>query len=185
MTGAEVTFQLGDTVVYATHGTGRIQRIVTRLSEGTPRDFYHIVLDKHRGELWVPVEEALTLGLRHSMQAEDVPQVIECVQREASLPFSSDPGEDPYLWCKTRLREGGVLGLAEVRRFLHDYEGVRSITNPQLRQLRTFVFGQLVSEMAQALGCSQAAAKRVIETALVSPHPVPLPPAPPASVGQC
>src|SRR5262249_23789054 len=157
-------------------GTGRIHNILTRTLEGVPRHFYEIVLEKNRGEVLVPVEEATALGLRHALQASEVPQVLRRLQQVASRLAQRGQGEVHYTWCKRCLREGGGLGLAEVRRFLHDLEQVESIVHPRLRQLRAYVYAQVPAEIAQALHCSLSTAEQLVDTALTSTQPVALPP---------
>jgi len=175
MTSAEATFHIGDTVVYAMQGIGRIKSIVTRTTEGRQRGFYQIELEKNKGEVLVPVEDAAALGLRHALPASEVPPVLQRLQRAASRPALRGQSEHHYLWCKQRLRQGQALGLAEVRRFLHDLEQVESFANIRLRQFRSYVYAELPTEIAQALGCSLATAEHLVDTALTSKHPVALP----------
>ena len=59
MTSAEATFHIGDTVVYAMQGIGRIKDITTRTTEGRQRDFYQIELGKNKGEVLVPCRRRL------------------------------------------------------------------------------------------------------------------------------
>ena len=175
MSTEEATFHIGDTVVYGMQGTGRVHNILTRTIEGVPRHLYEIVLEKNKGEVLVPRAEAAALGLRHILRALEVPAVLRRLQQGASRPLRRSQGEDHYTWCKRRLREGGVLGLAEVRRFLHDLEQVESLVHPRLRQLRAYVYAQLPAEIAQALQCSLTTAEQLVATALTSTHPVVLP----------
>jgi CarD family transcriptional regulator len=175
MTSTEATFHTGDTVVYAMQGIGRIKNIVMRTAAGRQQGFYQIELEKNKGEVLVPVEDATALGLRHALPASEVPQVLQQLQRAASRPALRGQSEHHYLWCKQRLRQGQALGLAEVRRFLHDLEQVESFANLRLRQLRSYVYAQLPTEIAQALGCSLATAEHHVDAALTSEHPVALP----------
>jgi RNA polymerase-interacting CarD/CdnL/TRCF family regulator len=175
MTSAEAIFHTGDTVVYAMQGIGRIKNIVTRTTEGRQQDFYQIELEKNKGEVLVPVEDAAAFGLRHALPASEVPQLLQRLQRAASRPALRGQSEAHYLWCKQHMRQGQALGLAEVRRFLHDLEQVESFSNLRLRQLRSYVYAQLPAEIAQALGCSLATAEHLVDTALTSKRPVALP----------
>lgn len=175
MIDAEAAFHIGDTVVYGMQGTGRIHNSLTRTIEGVSRHLYEIVLERNRGAVLVPLEEASALGLRHVLRAAEVPQVVQRVQQEASRSPQRGQSEDHYTWCKNRLRQGGVLGLAEVRRFLHDLEQRESLVHPRLRQLRTYVYTQFPAEIAQALRCSLSTAERLVDTALTSTHPIALP----------
>src|ERR1043165_5353363 len=113
MTSAEATFHIGDTVVYAMQGIGRIKNIVIRTTEDRQRGFYQIVLEKNKGEVLVPVEDAAVLGLRHALSAAEVPQILERLQQAASRPALRGQSENHYLWCKQCLRQGQALGLAE------------------------------------------------------------------------
>jgi CarD family transcriptional regulator, regulator of rRNA transcription len=175
MTSTEAAFHIGDIVVYAMQGIGRIKNIVIRTAAGRQQGFYQIELEKNKGEVLVPVEDATALGLRHALPASEVPQVLQQLQRAASRPALRGQSEHHYLWCKQRLRQGQALGLAEVRRFLHDLEQVESFTNLRLRQLRSYVYAQLPMEIAQALGCSLATAEHLVDAALTSKYPVALP----------
>ena len=175
MPSAEATFHIDDTVVYAMQGVGRIKTIVTRATEGRQQGFYQIVLEKNKGEVLVPVEDAAALGLRHALSASEVPQVLQRLQQAALRPVLRGQSESHYLWCKQRLRQGQALGLAEVRRFLHDLEQVESFVNLRLRQLRSYVYIELPTEIAQALGCTSATAEHLVDTALTSKHPIALP----------
>jgi CarD family transcriptional regulator len=175
MTSTEAAFHIGDIVVYAMQGIGRIKNIVIRTAAGRQQGFYQIELEKNKGEVLVPVEDATALGLRHALPASEVPQVLQQLQRAASRPALRGQSEHHYLWCKQRLRQGQALGLAEVRRFLHDLEQVESFANLRLRQLRSYVYAQLPTEIAQALGGSLATAEHLVDAALTSKHPVALP----------
>jgi len=175
MTSAEATFHIGETVVYAMQGIGRIDNITTRTVGDRQQGFYQIELEKNKGEVLVPVEEAAALGLRHTLSASEVPQVLQRLQQAASQPVLRGQSENHYLWCKQRLRQEQALGLAEVRRFLHDLEQVEHCTNLRLRQLRSYVYVELPLEIAQALGCSLATAEHLVDTALTSKRPVALP----------
>ena len=104
-----------------------------------------------------------------------MPQVVQRLQQAASQPALRGQSESHYSWCKQRLRQGQALGLAEVRRFLHDLEQVENFANLRLRQLRSYVYVELPAEIAQALGCSLATAEHLVDTALTSKHPVALP----------
>jgi RNA polymerase-interacting CarD/CdnL/TRCF family regulator len=109
------------------------------------------------------------------MQPSEMSQVVHRLQQPASRAPQRAQLESHYQWCKARLRQGKVLGLAEVRRFLHELEQVDSFSSLHIRQLRTYVYTQLPLELAQALQCPVASAERLVDTALRSKRPVALP----------
>jgi CarD family transcriptional regulator len=169
-------FRIGERVVYPMHGIGQVDTIVTRTVADQPQRFYQILLEgKDEGDVFVPVDGAESLGLRRAMQADEVAPAVERLQQEPVRQPDRGQSVDHYTWCKERLRQGDALGLAEVRRFLHDLQRVESINNPNLRQLRSYVCEQLPAEIAQALGCPKSTADAVIDKALTSKRPVNIP----------
>ena len=172
----QTAFSIGEKIVYPMHGMGRIEEVCIRMIEAQPQSCYRLVLEgKSQGEVFVPVTCAETLGLRYLLQADQVPEVLQQVQQEATQPVQRGQETQHYGWCKARLRQGDALGLAEVWRFLHDLEQVETITNPQLRHLRDYVHKQLPAEIAAALHCTRAVAQHLLSTALTSKRPVALP----------
>ncbi len=174
-------FHIGDHIVYPMHGMGRIDDVCLQMIEDQPQRCYRLVFAKTRGAVLVPVASAKALGLRHVLQASQVPQVLQQVQQAATQPVTrgqvrKDYGVH-YAWCKARLRQGDAFGLAEVWRFLHDLEQVKTIPNLnlQLRYLRDCVHKQLPAEIASALHCTHAVARHLLTTALTSERPVVLP----------
>jgi RNA polymerase-interacting CarD/CdnL/TRCF family regulator len=165
--------------VYAMHGMGEVTATLTRPGDSRPQSFYQITLvGKTGGDVLVPVAIAQTSGLRRVLQAVEVPQVMHQLQRPTSLSRIRDPLLDSYEWCKVRLRQGGVLGLAEVCRFLHDLGRVNGSTRSRWQQLRELVDKQLSQEIAYALGCHQQFAERLMSTALTVESPATPPPPP-------
>jgi len=170
----KTTFHIGDRVVYPLHGLGRIDRLLTHVAAGRPQHFYQIVLEKPGGTVLVPVRAARALGLRRALQAPEVQRIVTCLQQAATRPLTRRHSADHYTWCKERLRQGDVRGLAEVQRFLHELQRVEGLTNPHLQRLRTYVCQQLSREIASALDCPLATAQDLIATALTTERPVAL-----------
>jgi CarD family transcriptional regulator len=170
-----ITFHIGDWVVYPLHGLGRIDRLLTRVVAGVPQHFYQIALEKPGGTVLVPVSAARALGLRRALLASEVQWIVTCLQQAATRPLQRRHSADHYAWCKERLRQGDVLGLAEVQRFLHELQRVEGLTNPHLQRLRTYVCKQLSMEIAYALDCPLATAQHLVATALTTGSPVALP----------
>ena len=160
------TFHIGERIVYPMYGIGRVDALCTRIIDAQPQCCYQLVMEgKTKGKVLVPVASAQALGLRLVLQASQVPQVLQQVQQAATQPVQRGQERQHYAWCKARLRQGDVLGLAEVWRFLHDLEPVERITNPQLRHLRDYVHQQLPAEIATALHCTHTVARHLLTTA--------------------
>jgi RNA polymerase-interacting CarD/CdnL/TRCF family regulator len=170
------TYYIGETVVYAMHGIGRVSDIITRTVEGPPQRFYQITLDSRcGGEVLVPVDGARDLGLRRVLQASEVAQVLQQLQRPASQLLERGQGTRYYAWCKERIQQGDACGLAEVRRLLHDLAQIERITNIHLKRMRDYVSAQLPTEIAHAWQCPHAAAERLVTCALALQRPPAVP----------
>jgi CarD family transcriptional regulator len=169
-------FQIGDKIEYPLHGMGRVYAVCIRMIDAQPQHYYQLVLDGvPTGEVLVPVTSAQALGLRHVLQASQIPKVLRRVQQATTQPVTPRQALQHYAWCKRRLRQGDAFGLAEVWSFLHALMAVETITSPQLKQIRDYVSKQLPAEIASALHCSNAMAQHLLTTALASEHPVVLP----------
>lgn len=172
----QAEFRIGDRVVYPMHDIARIEALCLQMIDGQPQGYYRLVLEgKNKGEVLVPVVSAKARGLRRILQASQVPEVLQHLQKPASQPLHRGQAMAHYAWCKARLRQGGTFGLAEVRRFLHDLEQVETLLAPKLQQLRDYVDKQLLAEIAIALRCTHAVARHLLTTALTSDRPVVLP----------
>jgi len=166
-------FQVGDKVVYPMHGVGCVAKICTQTVAGQRQRFYQIVLEaRTRANVLVPVDHAGALGLRPPLHARQVRWALRRLQQAAARPLKRRQGASHYAWCKEHLRQGKALGLAEVRRFLHDLARLESFTDPRLRQLQAYVCTELPTEIAQALRCSHTDAARVVDMALTSQRPI-------------
>lgn len=166
-------FRIGEKVVYPLHGIGCVAQILTQTRAGRTRSFYQVVLETRvRGEVLVPVDTARALGLRRPLHARQVRRVLRRLQQTASRLPRGGQNSSHYAWCKACLRQNGALGLAEVRRFLHDLECRVGLTDLRLRLLRTYVYTQLATEIAHAIHCSHRDAEHVVDVALTSQHPI-------------
>ena len=169
----QAEFRIGERIVYPLHGMGRVDEVCLRIVDEEPEFYYRLALErKTKGEVLVPVSSAQALGLRPVLTPSQVSGVLQHVQRSAPQPVT--PGQRPqhYEWCKSRLRQRDVLGLAEVWRFLHDLEQVETIPHVQMQHLRDYVREQLPAELAVALNCTDAEAEHLLSQALTSEGPV-------------
>ena len=169
----QAEFHIGERIVYPLHGMGRVDEVCLRIVDGEPEFYYRLVLErKAKGEALVPLSSAQALGLRPVLRASQVAEALQQVQQSATQPVT--PGQRPqhYAWCKSRLRQGDVLGLAEVWRFLHDLEQVERITHVKMQHLRDYVAKQLPAELVVALNCTDAEAEHLLALALTSEGPV-------------
>ena len=169
----QAEFRIGERIVYPLHGMGRVDEVCLRIVDDEPEFYYRLVLErKAKGEALVPLNSAQALGLRPVLRASQVSEVFQHLQRSAPQPVTPGQRLHHYAWCKSRLRQGDALGLAEVWRFLHDLEQVEKITHVQMQHLRDYVGKQLPAELAVALDCTDAEAEHLLVQTLTSEDPV-------------
>ena len=70
------SYHIGDTVVYAMHGLGGIKSILTRTTESKAAALLSDRSGKKSRRSTGAREDASALGLRHALQASEVPQVL-------------------------------------------------------------------------------------------------------------
>ena len=174
MTSAEATFHIGDTVVYAMQGIGRIKDITTRTTEGRQRDFYHIELGKTRVKCWYLAKTPLPLAY-----------AMRCRPRRSRRCFSGC-SEQPHGQCCGDRVNSIICGVSSAygrdRRQVWRRCDASCMNSNRSRVSLTSVYVSSAPmytpscpEIAQALGCSLATAEHLVNTALTSTHPVALP----------
>ena len=179
------TFAIGDMIVYPLHGNGRVQDIVTQDFGDHRQRCYQIVFDDVEVSVLVPVDHAKAQGLRRPLKSRDTRRALRQLQQATARQLERRQGLRHYTWCKERLRQGDVLGLWEVRRFLHDMQAIENFNTPEWRYLQNYVRTQTARELTQALGCTPDVAMALIETALVDEGPAQLPTPAPGALDGC
>lgn len=87
-----MTFQVGDHVVYPSQGAGVIQEKTTREVLGERQEYLKIVFVRGDMEVLVPLRKGQEVGLRHTVSAEEVSQVMDALVRgDLSLPNQWPP----------------------------------------------------------------------------------------------
>lgn len=81
----DFTFEEGDFVVYPTHGVGRILGSETRTVAGTDMTLLVIRFEQDRMTLRVPMEKAISLGLRTLSSSKQMDDAIDTLQTKAKV----------------------------------------------------------------------------------------------------
>jgi CarD family transcriptional regulator len=85
-------FQVGDHVVYPSQGAGVVQEITTREILGETQQYLKIVFVRGDMEVLVPLSKGREVGLRHTVDADELPQLESALaEADLSLPQQWPP----------------------------------------------------------------------------------------------
>ncbi len=116
-------FNVGERVIYPSHGIGTIQAIETQIIGGYELQVYVITLERENVTLRVPVKKALSIGLRAISNKDSINKVIDTLQGK--------PKTGKGMWSKraqeyeSKINSGDIIAIAEVVRDLY-----RNATDP-------------------------------------------------------
>lgn len=83
-----MTFQVGDHVVYPSQGAGVVEEKTTRDVMGETQEYLKIVFVRGDMEVLVPMKKGQEVGLRHTVDADEIGQ-LENAMRHADLNLPS------------------------------------------------------------------------------------------------
>ena len=156
-------FNVGDPVVYPSHGLGVITAEETQIVVGTEQKFYVVQFKKDKMTLKVPKNRAEKAGLRHLSSSEDLKKALITLQGKARV--------DKGMWSKRaqkyelKINSGNVVDIAEVLRDLH-----RNKNDPHRsyseRMIYDSAFQRFSNEYAAANSLSIEDANKIIEEML-------------------
>ena len=146
-------FQVGDFVVYPTHGVGKIDKIGSEEIGGHRLDLIYISFDENKMTLRVPVAQARATGLRKLATPDVMKQVMTIL--------SGRPKSSRMMWAKraqefqAKINSGDVKMVAEVCR---DLQTVANGSAPSYSQRNLFelAIDRLAGEFAGVAGTDKA-----------------------------
>src|SRR3970040_3153653 len=74
--GGNVTFQVGDKVIYPNHGLGIVERVEEKTILGTTCGFFHLRIVSNDTTVLVPVANVDNVGLRKVITDEEVQRLF-------------------------------------------------------------------------------------------------------------
>src|ERR1700750_201047 len=74
--GGNVTFEVGDKVIYPNHGLGIVERIEEKTILGTTCGFYHLRIVANETTVLVPLANAEGVGLRRAITDQEVERLF-------------------------------------------------------------------------------------------------------------
>jgi CarD family transcriptional regulator len=155
----DMGFNIGDAVVYPSHGVGTITSEEVEVIAGIEMKLYVIKFSEDKMLLRVPKSRALKAGLRHLSSKELFGEVISTLKSRAQTARG--------MWSKraqeyeTKINSGDPLMIAEVLRDLY-----RNADDPERsyseRTIYEMALERLTHEYAAAHSCSNQEAESTI-----------------------
>lgn len=163
---AQMTFNVGETVVYPNHGAAVIEDIETRTIKGEEKLYLVLrILGQNDLVVRVPASNLDLVGVRDVVDDEGLEKVFE-VLRKTNV-------EEPSNWSRRykanleKLHSGNVLKVAEVVRDLWRRERDRGLSAGEKRMLSK-ARQILVSELALAKKVEDDKAEEMLDEVLAS-----------------
>ncbi len=156
----------GNKAVYPGQGPCRIGSVVKRVVGARVMRFYHLtVLDDNRGDLFVPVEKARSIGVRLLIKKAEVPGLLAHLKKSAK---TADNWKQRATDNLKLFASGSPYDLAEVVASLTELGVARSLTlgeSGTLGRARRL----LICEISEVTGETKAAVEAQVDHALRAP----------------
>jgi CarD family transcriptional regulator len=142
---SDVAFNIGDFVVYPTHGVGRITGMETQEIGEMEIQLFVIAFDKEKMTLRVPITRAKAAGLRHVSDMDQIKKAMSTLKGKAKISRG--------MWSRraqeyeAKINSGNIISIAEVVRDLHKNvdQSERSYSE---RMIYESALGRLAGEVA-------------------------------------
>jgi len=160
-----MSFQVGDTVVYPHHGAATVQEIKTRAIKGVEKLYLKLQVSHGDLTIEVPAENCDLVGVRDVVGEEGLEKVFNVLRAEIS--------EEPTNWSRRykanleKFQSGDVIKVAEVVRDLWRREQDRGLSTGEKRMLAK-ARQVLVSELALAEKKEEVEAEALLDEVLAS-----------------
>lgn len=139
-----VKFDIGQRVVYPSHGVGEIVGVELQSIAGTDIQVYVVSFPQDKMMLKVPVNRSVASGLRALVSKNDICKIYSTLQGK--------PKQGNRMWSRraqeyeTKINSGDILSIAEVVRDL--YKNVNSDRSYSERTIYESALSRLVKEIS-------------------------------------
>jgi len=152
-------FNIGERVVYPSHGVGQIVEIETQVIADTELKVYVISFPQEKMTLRVPVNRAIAIGLRTIVNKGAVEEVYSILQGK--------PKRGNKMWSRraqeyeAKINSGEISAIAEVVRDL--YKNVENDRSYSERTIYESALSRLASEIAilENISISESSSKLI------------------------
>lgn len=156
-------FKTGESVVYPTHGVGRITAIEEQEVAGFKLELFVIMFEKDKMTLRVPTAKAASVGMRKLAETDIVAKALTTVAGRARIKRT--------MWSRRaqeyepKINSGDLVQIAEVVRDLYRSEAQPEQSYSE-RQLYEAALDRMVREVAAVNSSTETEALQLIEAQL-------------------
>lgn len=159
---------VGTKVIYPCQGPCLIGPIVKKVVDGRPTRFYHlVVLDGGGGELFVPLDKAEAIGIRHLLKRSEIPKLLDQLKKAARTAKTATAKN----WKQRTVdnlrlfTSGSAFDLAKVVESLTDLSETKALSPSEKRTLER-ARKLLVCEISEVMGETKSAVADQLDSAL-------------------
>jgi CarD family transcriptional regulator len=163
MGSTNLSFHIGDRVVYPNHGIGVIEQISTRSIGPTVERFYLLHIKASSLKVMVPCNNAGNVGMRRVVRNGEIQKILDLL----AIAESSSNGDwkDRFKENSDHMRTGNLLEVAGVLKNLVALHQAKPLSFREKKMLERARY-LLVSELALARNCEESKIEEVLATAL-------------------
>jgi len=159
----DLSFRVGDKVVYPNHGVGVIEQISSRTIGETVQKYYLLNIKASSLKVMVPFQNVASVGLRRVVKNGDVQKILEYV-----ITGKCDNHADwKYRFKENseKMRTGSLMDVAEVLKGLLLLNQTKPLSFREKKMLERARY-LLVSELALARNVAEPDAEELLSKAL-------------------
>ncbi len=130
-------FKVGDLVVYPAHGVGKITSIEAKAILGTPQEFFTIEILESGAMIMVPVDNAISVGLRKVVDKSVVTKVYAVFKEKREGEIDSQTWNRRYREYMDKIKTGCVIEIAKVLRDIYLLKTDKELSFGERRMMDT------------------------------------------------
>src|SRR3954462_6712788 len=158
-----ISFQIGDKVVYPNHGVGIIENISSRTTGLNVERFYLLKIKSSNLKVMVPFSNTESVGLRRVVRNGEVQKILEFLtdgkcENHADWKYRFKENSD-------KMRTGSLLEVAAVLKGLLLLNQSKPLSFREKKMLERARY-LLVSELAMAKNCEEGEIEEMLSKAL-------------------
>ncbi|HRP68614.1 MAG TPA: CarD family transcriptional regulator [Turneriella sp.] len=157
-------FNIEENVVYPMHGVGKVVEIATKsILDKKKKKYYTVELINTKMRVFVPVENAEAIGLRHIVDKKQIPKITKLLQEE--YVEQEEDWKIRYQNNLAKVKSGSITAVAEVCRNLYKRARDKELSVME-RKLYESAYSLMINEVALAKGMTVEDASNMISDIL-------------------
>jgi CarD family transcriptional regulator len=163
MSSANLTFHIGDKVVYPNHGVGVIEQIASRSTGPTVERFYLLHIKASSLKVMVPCNNVGSVGMRRVVRNGEIQKVLDLLSLTEN--GSNADWKDRFKENSDRMRTGSLMEVAGVLKNLIALHAAKPLSFREKKMLERARY-LLVSELALARNCEEDKIEEILTATL-------------------